>query len=104
MIQLTDAAAARICALTQSDPTKALRIRVRGGGCAGLQYHMDLDVATSHDKQFSHNGATILVDNKSFLFLNNMTLDWKEDVLSSQFIFVNPNVSRSCGCGHSFSV
>ncbi len=104
-ISLTDAAALQITSLLQSAPDKTgLRVKVVGGGCSGLQYKMDLDQEVSGDKIFEHNGAKLIVDRKSFLYLNGTELDYKTDIMVSQFVLQNPNAKRTCGCGESFSV
>ena len=104
-ISMTDRAATRIIALraTASD-AHGLRIKVIGGGCSGLQYKMDLDVEKPGDKIFEHNGAKLIVDRKSFLYLNGTELDYRDEVMASQFVIQNPNAKRTCGCGESFSV
>jgi iron-sulfur cluster assembly protein len=82
----------------------ALRIKVVGGGCSGLQYKMDLDVERPGDKVFGEGDARVLVDRKSFLYLNGTELDYNEGLMNSGFTLHNPNVKRSCGCGASFTV
>jgi iron-sulfur cluster assembly protein len=82
----------------------ALRIKVVGGGCSGLQYKMDLDVERPGDKVFGDGDARVLVDRKSFLYLNGTELDYNEGLMNSGFTLHNPNVKRSCGCGASFTV
>ncbi len=103
-ITLTDNAANKILSLVRDDPRKGLRVKVVGGGCSGLQYRMDLDEPRSGDKIFEHNGAKVVVDRKSFLYLNGTEVDYSESLMSSGFNLRNPNVKRSCGCGASFSV
>lgn len=103
-ITLTDNAANKILSLVGDDPNKGLRVKVVGGGCSGLQYRMDLDEPRSGDKIFEHNGAKVVIDRKSFLYLNGTEVDYSESLMSSGFNLRNPNVKRSCGCGASFSV
>lgn len=81
-----------------------LRVKVVGGGCSGLTYKMDLDQQRDGDRVFEQDGARLLVDRKSFLYLNGTVLDFKDDLMSSGFNLQNPNVKRSCGCGSSFVV
>jgi iron-sulfur cluster assembly protein len=106
-VSITENAAAKIKQLLAADEKKekeGLRLKVVGGGCSGLQYKMDLDAARPGDKVFEKDGAKILVDMKSLLYLNGTELDYKEELMQSGFVFQNPNVKRACGCGTSFSV
>ncbi len=106
-ITLSPNAAAKIRNLVaaQSDPsTFGLRVKVVGGGCSGLQYKMDLDVERPGDKVFGEPDARVIVDRKSFLYLNGTELDYNEGLMQSGFSLHNPNVKRSCGCGASFTV
>jgi iron-sulfur cluster assembly protein len=103
-ITLSDNAVSKILNLVGNDATKGLRVKVVGGGCSGLQYRMDLDEERTGDKVFERDGARLLVDRKSFLYLNGTELDYAEELMTSGFNLRNPNVKRSCGCGSSFSV
>ena len=106
-ISLSATAATKIRALVTANPDKpgcGLRVKVVGGGCSGLQYKMDLDVERPGDKIFGDDDARILVDRKSFLYLNGTELDYNEGLMQSGFTLHNPNVKRSCGCGASFTV
>lgn len=104
MIHISDRAAQRINGLVESKPDHGLRVKVVGGGCSGLTYKMEIDLPKDHDKIFENNGAKVFVDRKSFLYLVNTTLDYQDDLMSSGFVFGNPNAKRSCGCGSSFTV
>jgi iron-sulfur cluster assembly protein len=106
MISITDQAARKIIALAteKGQPEAGLRVKVVGGGCSGLTYKMDLDQPREGDKVFEHDGARLVVDRKSFLYLKGTELDYKEDLMASGFNLRNPNVKRSCGCGSSFVV
>ena len=106
MIDMTDTAAARIRALAaeRNVPDGGLRVKVVGGGCSGLTYKMDIDQRRDGDKVFEHDGARLVVDRKSFLYLNGTILDYKDELMSAGFVLQNPNVKRSCGCGSSFIV
>src|SRR5437879_12069384 len=84
--------------------TAGLRVKVVGGGCSGLQYRMEIDCAKERDKVFERDGAQLIVDKKSFLYLNGSELDYGEELMSAGFKLVNPNVKRSCVCGETFSV
>jgi len=103
-ITLTDNAVLRILSLVADAPAKGLRVKVIGGGCSGLQYKMDLDEPKPGDKIFERDGAKVVVDRKSFLYLNGTELDYAETLMNSGFNLHNPNVKRTCGCGASFSV
>lgn len=105
-VSVTDRAAERIKALVAAEKKEGqgLRLKVVGGGCSGLQYKMDLDNQRPGDRVIEKNDAKILVDMKSLLYLNGTELDYKEELMQSGFVFQNPNVKRSCGCGTSFGV
>lgn len=105
-ISISENAATKILSLlAQSDKQSAgLRVKVVGGGCSGLQYKMDLDVERTGDKTFGEGDAKIIVDRKSFLYLNGTELDYNDGLMQSGFTLHNPNVKRSCGCGASFTV
>jgi iron-sulfur cluster assembly protein len=104
MVSLSDNAVVKIKQLTAEKPDAGLRVKVVGGGCSGLQYRMELDSAQERDKIFERDGARLIVDKKSFLYLNGSQLDYAEELMASGFRLVNPNVKRSCGCGESFVV
>jgi len=81
-----------------------LRLGVLGGGCSGLSYQFKFDMKPrSTDKVFDFEGVQIYVDPKSILYLHGMTLDYKESLMQSGFVFENPNAKKNCGCGTSFS-
>jgi iron-sulfur cluster assembly protein len=105
-IGMTDQAAEKIQQLVAEKglPDGGLRVKVVGGGCSGLTYKMDLDRPREGDKIFEHAGAKLVVDRKSFLYLNGTILDFKDELISSGFNLQNPNVKRTCGCGSSFGV
>jgi len=106
MITMTDQAARKIEALVaeKGSADAGLRVKVVGGGCSGLSYKMDLDQPRDGDKVFEHAGAKLVVDRKSFLYLNGTELDYRDELMSSGFTLQNPNVKRTCGCGSSFAV
>ncbi|HWO40953.1 MAG TPA: iron-sulfur cluster assembly accessory protein [Candidatus Eisenbacteria bacterium] len=103
---VTDRAAARIKELiaAQNREGQGLRVKVVGGGCSGLQYKVDFDVPKGTDKVFEKDGAKVLIDMKSLLYLAGTELDYKEELMQSGFVFQNPNVKKTCGCGSSFAV
>jgi len=108
MIHLTERAADKICELMAKEgvppESGGLRVGVQGGGCSGLTYAMRLETqARDRDKVFEEHGARLFVDPKSYLYLNNTTLDYHEDLMRQGFVFQNPQASRSCGCGSSFT-
>lgn len=105
-ITLTDNAVQKILTLVANDQTedKGLRVKVVGGGCPGLSYKMDLDQKRDGDRVFERDGARIIVDRKSYLYLNGTELDYADDLMHAGFNLRNPNVKRSCGCGASFGV
>jgi iron-sulfur cluster assembly accessory protein len=105
-VTVTERAAARIKELIAADNRKGqgLRVKVVGGGCSGLQYKVDFDVPKATDKIFERDGAKRLVDLKSLLYLTGTELDYKDELMQSGFVFQNPNVKKSCGCGASFAV
>jgi len=81
-----------------------LRMGVKGGGCSGLSYALEFDTEMGkHDKKFEIDGVAVVVDAKSYLYLNGTTLDYVTEGLQGGFTFVNPQAKSSCGCGTSFS-
>lgn len=105
-ITLSDAAVEKIQSLVQAPEAaeRGLRVKVVGGGCSGLSYKMDLDQKRDGDRVFERDGARVLIDRKSYLYLNGTELDYSDDLMHAGFNLRNPNVKRSCGCGSSFSV
>lgn len=105
-ITLSDQAIEKILSLTAEDARSepGLRVKVVGGGCSGLSYKMDLDEERKGDRVFEREGAKIIVDRKSYLYLNGTELDYSDDMMQSGFQLNNPNVSRTCGCGQSFGI
>ena len=82
-----------------------LRVGVKGGGCSGFSYVLDLteDAKGESDEEMECNGVKILCDMKSYLYLNGTEIDFKDEVMGRGFVFKNPNATSSCGCGSSFS-
>jgi len=88
-----------------NDPSYFLRVGVAGGGCSGLSYKLDFDNEQKPtDQVFEDNGLKIVTDLKSLLYLVNTTLDFSDGLNGKGFQFINPNASRTCGCGESFAV
>ena len=82
-----------------------LRVSVVGGGCSGLSYKLDFDNEPQpNDQVFEDKGIKVVTDLKSFLYLCDTTLDFSDGLNGKGFHFINPNASRSCGCGESFAV
>jgi iron-sulfur cluster assembly protein len=105
-ISISDEAAKKIHGLIASlnKPDHGLRLKVVGGGCSGLQYKMDFDIQREGDKVFENGDAKVLVDRKSFLYLNGTEVHYEEGLMESGFKLRNPNIKRTCGCGASFTV
>lgn len=108
MIKITDKAATEIKRLRAADPAgpeSKLRVRVIGGGCSGMSYKLEFEKESpAADKQFEQSGVQIVVDSKSYLFLQGIELDFTDGLNGTGFVFNNPNAKRTCGCGTSFSV
>ena len=82
-----------------------LRIGISSGGCSGLSYKMDFEeVPGEHDKVLEFDGLKVFVDPKAYLYLNDIVIDFHSDMMSSSFVFNNPNAKTTCGCGTSFSI
>ena len=83
----------------------SLRVAVKGGGCSGLTYDLNVDSEPrDNDKVIEQHGVTIMVDKKSYIFLAGTTLDYSGGLNGKGFVFYNPNAKTTCGCGTSFSV
>ena len=105
MITLTDKAANKVREILTHEhkANGALRVGVKGGGCSGFTYTLDIDEKEfKNDQVFEDKGIKIIVDAKSFVFLNGTRLDYRESLTEAGFTFENPNAVRSCGCGSSF--
>jgi len=104
VMRLTDAAAARIkdVMARATGPIEGVRVGVKNGGCAGMEYTMEYATAVNPtDEVVEDKGVRILVDPKAILFLLGTEMDYKVDKLSAQFVFNNPNQTSACGCGES---
>ena len=107
MLKITDHAAKEIQRLLASNerPEWGIRVGVKAGGCSGLEYTMDLeDGPKEQDQVFEENGVRVFVDLKSYLYLAGMELDYSTALVGGGFRFHNPNATRTCSCGTSFSV
>jgi len=107
-LQVTERAIKRIRAAIAKEGISpeegGLRLGVLGGGCSGLSYSIKFDTRPrERDRIYDFDGVRVFVDPKSFLYLHGMTLDYEETLMRQGFNFINPNSTRSCGCGSSFS-
>ncbi len=105
-ITLTERAAARINQIVAGNPDKsALRISVLGGGCSGFQYEFELDDQRNDDDlEITRDGASVLIDSVSLVYVLGSEIDFVDDLIGAQFKLNNPNATASCGCGTSFSI
>ncbi len=106
---LTEIAAREIRTIIQQQELDAekvrLRVGVKGGGCSGFSYVLDLtETQKDTDEVFEQHGLKIICDPKSLLYLSGVTIDFKDEIMGRGFVFQNPNATSSCGCGSSFSV
>jgi iron-sulfur cluster assembly protein/iron-sulfur cluster insertion protein len=105
-ISLSDAAAAKVTSLLEQEGNEALalRVAVRPGGCSGYSYEMFFDSEVADDDaQSTFAGVKVVVDPVSAPLLVGATLDYKDGLQGAGFSINNPNASRTCGCGNSFS-
>jgi iron-sulfur cluster assembly protein len=116
MITLTEVAAREVNAIigqqhesaktNGEEPRKYfLRVGVRGGGCSGFNYSLDLtETKNENDECWEHHGIEVICDPKSNLYLDGTTIDFKDELMGRGFVFQNPNATSTCGCGSSFAV
>jgi len=108
-ITLTERAATEIKSIIQQqglpEAETRLRVGVKGGGCSGFSYMLDLteEPKNDMDEEMESHGVKILVDMKSNLYLNGVEIDFKDEVMGKGFVFKNPNATSTCGCGSSFT-
>ncbi len=107
-IQVTDLALRKIRSAMEKENVSpvegGLRLGVQGGGCSGLSYNIRFDTQPrERDRVYNFDGVRVFVDPKSFIYLHGMVLDYEETLMRQGFHFVNPNSTKSCGCGSSFS-
>jgi iron-sulfur cluster assembly protein len=107
-IQVTERALARIRSAMAKENVSpeqgGLRVGVQGGGCSGLSYNIRFDTQPrERDRVYEFSDVRIFVDPKSFIYLHGMVLDYEESLMKQGFNFINPNSSKACGCGSSFS-
>ncbi len=106
MIHVTDKAAEQIKSIMRKEGLldHGLRVAVMGGGCSGMSYKLAFEKEPSQgDKVYEEKGVRIFVDGKSYVFLNETTLDFSDGLNGTGFSFNNPNAKSTCGCGTSFS-
>jgi iron-sulfur cluster assembly accessory protein len=105
-VSITARAANRICEITAGQsPSQGLRISVNGGGCSGFQY--DFAIATDRkddDLAIEKDGATVLIDPVSLVYMAGSTVDFVDDLIGQSFKVQNPLAKASCGCGTSFTI
>jgi iron-sulfur cluster assembly protein len=107
MITVSKEASEEVKRLMELDGTtnSYIRVAVKGGGCSGLMYDLSFDATkTETDTLCEDKGVKILIDKRSLLYLVGTELDFSSGLNGKGFNFINPNASRSCGCGESFAV
>jgi len=106
VMTLTDAAALRVRHVMASQPpAAALKIGVKKGGCAGMEYTMSwTETQSKFDEIVEDKGVKILIDPMAVMYLLGTEMDYRSDTLSSQFVFNNPNQKSACGCGESVTL
>ncbi|CAI4033514.1 iron-sulfur cluster insertion protein IscA [Nitrospira tepida] len=106
VITLTESAVKEVKRLLdlQGITEGGLRLGVKGGGCSGLSYTLNFDEKIGpHDQVYDIEGIKVIVDAKSAIYLQGTQLDYYKDLMTGSFRFINPNASKTCGCGESFS-
>ena len=106
-VSLTERAIGKVKQFAESDEAfrgKTFRVFVEGGGCSGFQYGFTFDEEHKGDTRVNVQDVEVLIDNQSAMYLNGSVVDFLEGLSGAGFVVKNPNVSGSCGCGHSFSV
>ncbi|WP_084396148.1 HesB/IscA family protein [Henriciella aquimarina] len=105
LVSLTDAAAERVREIMDEQGAGYLRVGVKNGGCAGMEYVMDyVDEPEELDEIVEDNGVRIVVDSKAILFLLGSVVDFETTALHEKFVFRNPNQTDACGCGESVTI
>ncbi|MCK6484169.1 MAG: iron-sulfur cluster assembly accessory protein [Phycisphaerae bacterium] len=108
MVMLTERAAKEVKTILEQQEMNPdatyLRVGVKGGGCSGFSYTLDLtDRVSENDEQWDAHGIKVVCDPKSHLYLEGVSIDFKDEVMGRGFVFNNPNATHTCGCGSSFS-
>ena len=107
MIEISNSARDRLLQLLNKSPeqNQFVRVGVESGGCSGLSYKLDFDnLKNDDDELIEYNKIKLLINKKSFLYLVGTTLEFSDGLNGKGFVFNNPNASRTCGCGESFSL
>lgn len=107
MITITDSAIGKIRDILaeENNPKIKLRVFVQGGGCSGFSYGFTLDEEVNEDDfEFDRDEVKVLVDSMSAQYLQGATINYKEELMGSNFVIDNPNATTTCGCGSSFAV
>jgi iron-sulfur cluster assembly protein len=107
MVTVSESAAKKLTSLIEDSEFKTpyVRVAVKGGGCSGLAYDLSFDTEQqSKDVLAEDKGVKILIDNKSLLYLIGTELNYSDGLNGKGFEWINPNASRTCGCGESFSL
>jgi len=116
MIELTESAAKEVTRIIEQQREAAskkgdkpqplyLRVGVKGGGCSGFGYTLDLtDIKTEYDESSVQHGVEVICDPKSLIYMEGTTVDFRDELMGRGFVFKNPNATTTCGCGQSFAV
>jgi iron-sulfur cluster insertion protein len=107
MVEITESAKTKIADIfyEENNPNLKLRTFVQGGGCSGMQYGFTFDdVQNDDDFEFEIGPTKMLIDAISMQYLTGAVIDYKEDIMGSNFSIKNPNAQTTCGCGSSFSM
>ena len=103
--ELTQSAIRHFSSLLRNKDSQNIRIGIRDSGCSGYAYFLEFsEITNSDDLEFNFEDFKVLIDEKSFTFLNGTTIDYIKEGVNSNLSFINPNVSAQCGCGESFSI
>jgi iron-sulfur cluster assembly protein len=106
-IMLTERAAQEVKTIIKAQnlpESTYLRVAVKGGGCSGFSYALDLtETKGERDEEMELHGIKVICDPKSYLYLDGTTVDFRDEIMGRGFVFNNPNATNTCGCGSSFS-
>ena len=111
MVIITEKAAKEVATVIEQQNGKSddpkpmyLRVGVKGGGCSGFSYSLDItETKEESDEAWDQHGVTVICDSRSHLYLDGVTVDFKDELMGRGFVFNNPNATSTCGCGSSFS-
>lgn len=104
-MQITEKAAAKTQTILKSEDKKYLRVGIKGSGCQGFSYVVETtDSKKEKDQEIEINGLKIIFDQKSYIMLENVTMDFRTSLIQYGFYFINPQEEKTCGCGKSFSL